>query len=63
MGGLAQSVGHGLSSAIGGAFNTIASTLGSIVNQTSHVVPGGLPIVILIVAVVAVLLGVTLIRR
>ena len=44
MDGLAQSVGHGLGSVVGGALNSIAATISSIVNQTSRVVPGGFPI-------------------
>jgi hypothetical protein len=43
MGGLLQSVGNGIGGVVGGAANTIANMLGSIVNQTSQVVPGGFP--------------------
>jgi hypothetical protein len=63
MGGLIQSVGHGVSSVVGGAVNSIAITIGSIVNQTSRVVPGGFPVVALVAVVVIGLLMVTLIRH
>lgn len=63
MAGLAQSVGHGVSSVVGGAVNSIANALGSIVDQTSRVVPGGFPVVALIAVVVIGLLLVTLIRH
>jgi hypothetical protein len=63
MEGLAQSVGHGLSSVVGGALNSIANTINSLLNQASRVVPGGFPIVALVLAVVLGLLLVTLIRH
>jgi hypothetical protein len=63
MDGLAQSVGHGLGSVVGGALNSIAATISSIVNQTSRVVPGGFPIVALVGVVVLVLVFATLIRH
>ena len=61
MGGLAQSVGHGVSGVVGGAFNSIANTIGSIVNQTSQVVPGGFPVVAIVGVVVLVLVLATLV--
>ena len=63
MDGLAQSVGHGVSSVVGGAVNSIANTLGSIVNRTSNVVPGGFPVVAIVSVVVVALVVVSLIRH
>jgi len=63
LGGLFESVGHGVSSAVGGAVNSIAGTLGSIVNQTSSVVPGGFPVVAIVTFVVAALIVSPFIRR
>jgi hypothetical protein len=63
MGGLIQSVGHGVSSVVGGAVNSIADTISAIVNQTSRVVPGGFPVVAIVGFVVIALIFVTLIRH
>ena len=62
MGGLVQSVGNGIGSVVGGAANSIANMLGSIVTQTSHVVPGGFPVVAIVVIVVVCLVAISLIR-
>ncbi len=63
MGGLTQSVGNGIGSVVGGAANSIATTLGSIVDQTSRVVPGGFPVVAIVAFVVIALIFATLIRH
>jgi hypothetical protein len=62
MGGLLQSVGNGIGGVVGGTANTIANMLGSIVHQTSQVVPGGFPVVVIVVIVVVGLVAISLIR-
>ncbi len=62
MGGLVQSVGNGIGSVVGRAANSIANILGSIVTQTSQVVPGGFPVVAIVVIVVVCLVAISLIR-
>lgn len=57
MGGLTQSIGHGVSSVIGGAADSIANSLGQIVNQTSQAVPGGFPVVAIVAFVVVALVS------
>jgi hypothetical protein len=62
MSGLVQSVGNGIGSVVGGAASSIANMLGSIVHQTSQVVPGGFPVVAIVVIVVVCLVAISLIR-
>ncbi|MGH2513951.1 MAG: hypothetical protein ACRDGQ_14870 [Candidatus Limnocylindrales bacterium] len=62
MGGLTDSVGHGIGSVVGGAANSIANSLGQIVGQTSRVVPGGLPVVAIVAFVVIALVVISLLR-
>jgi hypothetical protein len=63
MGGLIQSLGNGIGNVIGGAVQAVSGTIGSIIDNTSHVVPGGLPIVAIVGFVVIALVIVSLIRH
>jgi hypothetical protein len=63
MGGLVQSLGNGIGNVIGGAIRAVSGTIGSIIDNTSHVVPGGAPIVAIVAILVVALVGVSLIRH
>ena len=63
MGGLIGNLGSGIGNVIGNAVHAVSSTIGSIINNTSQVVPGGFPIVAIVGFVVIALVIVSLIRH
>jgi len=61
MGGLAQSVGNGITGMVGGAFDFIGSSLRGIVNAAEMALPGGMLFVV--VFFVLLFAGWNLIKR
>ena len=57
MGGLIGNLGNGIGNVIGGAVHAVSGTIGSIINNTSQVVPGGFPIVAIVGFVVIALVA------
>ena len=63
MGSLIGNLGNGIGNVIGNAVHAVSGTIGSIINNTSQVVPGGSPIVAIVGLVVIALVIVSLIRH